>query len=177
MKRDFSDILSRFFSVSSAIRVVCALLCAVALCGLGGCGARRSVPEMPAHTPFAAKKVVESAYSQVGTRYKAGGNAPGKGFDCSGLVQWAYKQQGIAIPRLTTDQARTGRLVAPKDGLQPADILVFKNRQGPRGLHTGIYTGGGQFIHSPNAGQRVRTESLDVAYWQHSLIGARRLIN
>ena len=113
----------------------------------------------------------------MGARYKNGGNAPGKGFDCSGFIQWAYKQQGITVPRVTTDQARAGRLVAPKEGLQPADILVFKNRQGPRGLHTGLYAGDGQFIHSPRAGQRVRAESLEVAYWKNSLIGARRLIN
>jgi cell wall-associated NlpC family hydrolase len=132
---------------------------------------------MPAQTPPAAKKVVESAYSQVGARYRAGGNTPGKGFDCSGFVQWAYGQQGVSVPRITADQARAGRLVAPQEGLQPADILVFKNRQGPRGLHTGLYTGGGQFIHSPSAGQRVRAESLELAYWKNSLIGARRVIN
>jgi len=132
---------------------------------------------MPAQTPLAAKKIVESAHSQVGARYRSGGNSPGKGFDCSGFVQWAYGQQGIAVPRITADQARAGRLVAPQEGLRPADILVFKNRQGPRGLHTGLYTGDGQFIHSPSAGHRVRTESLEVAYWKNSLIGARRLIN
>ena len=151
------------------------LLCALFLWGLGGCGAHRS-PSAP-KAPPAAKKVLESAYSQIGTRYVSGGNSPRKGFDCSGFVQWAYKQQGIAVPRVTTDQARAGRLVAPKEGLQPADILVFKNRRGPRGLHTGLYAGSGKFIHSPRAGERVRTESLDVAYWKSSLIGVRRLIN
>ena len=155
----------------------CALLCLLVLWGMSACGARRPLSSMPEQTPPAAKKVVESAYSQIGTRYRAGGNAPGKGFDCSGFVQWAYGQQGLAVPRITAEQARVGRLVAPQEGLQPADILVFKNRQGPRGLHTGLYTGDGQFIHSPSAGQRVRTESLDLAYWKNSLIGARRVIN
>jgi len=120
---------------------------------------------------------MESAYTQIGVRYSSGGDSPGKGFDCSGLVQWAYKQQGIPVPRITAEQARSGRLVAPKEGFQVADILVFKNGQGPRGLHTGLYAGDGQFIHSPRKGQRVRTESLELAYWKNSLIGARRLIN
>ena len=159
------------------MRPACMFLCLCVLWGLAACGARRPQPVMPAHTPIAAKKIVESAYSQIGTRYRSGGNSPGKGFDCSGLVQWAYSRQGISIPRITADQARTGRLVALKEGLQAADILVFKNGQGPRGLHTGLYAGDGQFIHSPSKGQRVRTEDLDVAYWKNSLIGARRLVN
>jgi hypothetical protein len=158
------------------LRLGCVLLCALALWGLVGCGAQRS-SSLPSQAPPAAKKVVESAYSQLGVRYRSGGNSPGKGFDCSGLVQWAYKQQGISLPRITKEQARTGRLVAPQEGLQPADILVFKNKSGPHGLHTGLYTGDGRFIHSPSSGQRVRTESLTTAYWKNSLIGARRLIN
>ena len=158
------------------MRLGCVLLCFFVLWGMVGCGAHRSPPVAPTKTPLVAKKSVESAYSQIGTRYRSGGNSPGKGFDCSGFVQWAYGQQGISLPRVTTDQARTGRLVAPKEGLQPADILVFKNRQGPRGLHTGLYTGNGQFIHSPRKGERVRVENLEVAYWNSSLIGARRLI-
>jgi cell wall-associated NlpC family hydrolase len=159
-----------------AVRQGCVLLCVLVLWGLAGCGVFRSSPGPP-KTPLAAKKVLESAYSQIGTPYRSGGTSPGKGFDCSGFVQWAYKQQGIALPRLTKEQARAGRLVAPREGLQAADILVFKNRQGPHGLHTGLYSGGGRFIHSPGTGRKVRTESLETAYWKNSLIGARRLIN
>ena len=167
-----------FFStrIGAGIRLCCALLCILVLCGLHGCGAQRASPVQSTRAPVAAKKVLESAYSQIGARYKSGGDSPGKGFDCSGFVQWAYKQQGIAVPRVTTDQARAGRLVAPREGLQPADILVFKSRRGPRGLHTGLYAGDGQFIHSPRTGERVRTESLEAAYWKKTLIGARRLI-
>jgi cell wall-associated NlpC family hydrolase len=170
-------VISAFFSLraETGTRLCCALLCALFVWGLSGCGAHRSASSTK--TPPTAKKVMENAYSQIGVRYKSGGNSPGKGFDCSGFVQWAYKQQGIAVPRVTSDQARAGRLVAPKEGLQPADILVFKSRRGPRGLHTGLYAGGGQFIHSPSTGQRVRTESLEAAYWKNTLIGARRLIN
>jgi cell wall-associated NlpC family hydrolase len=168
--------LADFFSprFAWAARLVCILLFLPALWGLVGCGAQRA---SSSKAPLAAKKVVESAHSQIGARYRLGGDSPGKGFDCSGFVQWAYKQQGIALPRITKDQARAGRRVAPKDGLQPADILVFKNGQGPNGLHTGLYAGDGNFIHSPRAGQRVRSESLETAYWKNSLIGARRVIN
>ena len=152
------------------------LLSLLLLCGLSGCGAQRAQPGPHGKAPSAASKIMESAYSQLGARYRLGGDSPGKGFDCSGFVHWAYQQQGIAVPRITTDQARTGRLVAPQEGLQVADILVFKNRQGPRGLHTGLYAGGGKFIHSPRQGERVRTESLEATYWKNTLIGARRLV-
>ena len=155
------------------MRLACVFLCLFVLWGLGGCGAQRSSSK----TPLVAQKVIESAYSQIGARYRFGGNSPRNGFDCSGFVQWAYGQQGISVPRVTKDQARMGRSVGPKENLRPADILVFRNGQGPHGLHTGLYTSNGQFIHSPRKGQRVRTESLDVAYWKNTLIGVRRLIH
>ena len=175
----YPSVISAIFSpcAGAGMRLGCTFLCMLLLLSLSSCGAQRTPPAFSQKSPVAANKVVQSAYSQIGARYRSGGNSPGKGFDCSGFVQWAYDQQGIAVPRTTTDQARAGRLVAPKDGLQPADILVFRNRRGPRGLHTGLYAGGGQFIHSPSGGQRVRAESLELAYWKNSLIGARRLIN
>jgi len=176
--KGISGLLSEVFlsrQGQSGLRLGCVLLCSLALWGLAACSTHRStsVPK----TPLAAQKIMESAQTQIGARYRNGGNSPGKGFDCSGFVQWAYKQQGISLPRLTKEQARTGRLVAPQEGLQAADILVFKNERGPHGLHTGLYAGDGRFIHSPSTGQRVRTESLETAYWKNSLIGARRLIN
>ena len=179
MKGIYSSLIALFFPsrTGQGIRLGVVLVCFLMLWGLSGCGAQRASPGAPAQTPLPAKKIMESAYSQLGARYKLGGDSPGKGFDCSGFVQWAYLQQGITVPRVTTDQARTGRLVTPQEGLQVADILVFKNGQAPRGLHTGLYAGGGRFIHSPRQGERVRTESLEASYWKKSLIGARRLIN
>jgi len=178
--KGISSRFTAFFSTSptgQGIQLGFVLVCFLVALGLSGCGAQRASPAIPAQTPLPAKKIMESAYSQLGTRYRLGGDSPGKGFDCSGFVQWAYRQQGIAVPRVTSDQARTGRLVAPQEGLQVADILVFKNGQAPRGLHTGLYAGGGRFIHSPSRGERVRTESLDASYWKKSLVGVRRLIN
>ena len=159
----------------AALRLLCCSLLALCLT-LTACASRQSVPPIDAAAPPGARKVVEKAYSQIGTRYRLGGNAPGKGFDCSGLVQWAYKESGISVPRITTDQARSGNSVARTAPLQVADILVFKTGTAPRGLHTGIYTGKGQFIHSPSKGQRVRTEQLDDEYWKKKYVGARRII-
>lgn len=160
-------------SASWAPRCLCLVLF---LMLLAGCGLKRPEYTAPTGTSVTARRVVEHAYSQIGTRYRSGGASPRKGFDCSGLVHWAYNRSGVTVPRITRDQARTGKLVGAKTSLQPADILVFKNGRGPNGLHTGLYIGHGRFIHSPRAGQRVRTENLDASYWKNTYIGARRVI-
>lgn len=122
-----------------------------------------------------AKKVVSTAYSQMGKRYRLGGKSPREGFDCSGLIWWAYKKNGVKVPRVTKDQARAGMAV-PKHRVRPGDIVVFNTRQGPQGLHTGLYAGANTFIHSPRKGERVRMESLNIPYWQNKLTGVRRIL-
>ncbi len=122
-----------------------------------------------------ANDVVRTVQSQLGVKYVLGGASPNIGFDCSGLLHWAYKQHGIDIPRITTDQAYAGRSVALKN-IQPGDILVFSQDSAPNKLHTGIYIGDSKFIHSPNSKSVVREESINVAYWQQSLVLARRII-
>lgn len=122
-----------------------------------------------------ASGVVRAAASQVGkASYRSGGASPGKGFDCSGLVYWAYKKNGIKVPRITTDQARAGRAV-PKNQARPGDIMVFRTRESQRGLHTGLYAGGNSFIHSPRKGQKVRKESMQ-PYWGKRLVAVRRVV-
>ncbi|MDO5483838.1 MAG: C40 family peptidase [Desulfovibrionaceae bacterium] len=111
----------------------------------------------------------------MGKKYRMGGASPSKGFDCSGLVYWAYRKNGLSVPRVTTDQARAGKAVS-RSQLKPGDIVVFRTGQSPRGLHTGIYAGGGSFIHSPRAGERVRMESMDINYWKKRLVTARRIV-
>lgn len=119
--------------------------------------------------------VLRTAASQVGkASYRSGGASPGKGFDCSGLVYWAYKKNGIKVPRITTDQAKAGRGV-PKSQARPGDIMVFRTRESQRGLHTGLYAGGDSFIHSPRKGQKVRKESMQ-PYWGKRLVAVRRVV-
>ncbi|WP_165078457.1 MULTISPECIES: C40 family peptidase [unclassified Desulfovibrio] len=143
---------------------------------LGGCGffGQRTADNGPA--PVKAHKVVKTAYSQMGKQYRSGGASPQKGFDCSGLIWWAYRQHGVSVPRITTDQAKTGHAV-PKARPRAGDIVVFRTGNSPRGLHTGIYAGGGSFIHSPRKGERVRMESLNVPYWKSKLIAVRRVVH
>ena len=139
---------------------------------LSACGFLQ--PELE-ETPPAAKKVVSTAYSQIGKKYQPGGASPKKGFDCSGLIYWVYKENGYKVPRMTIDQARIGCRVSQEDARE-GDILVFKTSQSPRGLHTGIYTGKHSFIHSPSTGKQVKEDTVDKPYWKQRLVSVRRVI-
>ncbi|MDL2285589.1 C40 family peptidase [Desulfovibrio sp. OttesenSCG-928-F07] len=122
--------------------------------------------------PRTAKAIIATARSQKGVPYRIGGTTPQRGFDCSGLIQWVYKQHGISVPRLAKAQSTYGRAVDFK-ALQPGDIVAFKIQGG---YHTGIYSGGGMFIHSPSSGQKVREESINIKYWRSHFISGRRFL-
>lgn len=128
-------------------------------------------------TPSAlSQAVVRTARTALGAPYRNGGRTPAEGFDCSGFVWWAFRQQGINLPRTTEEQAACGSPVPSGSALLPADIIVFRTSSGPLGLHTAIYTGGGQFLHSPKPGGVVREESLGVHYWRRAFMVARRIL-
>lgn len=144
---------------------------------LGGCGFLNPGGQKSAPASIKNHKVVRTAYSQIGKKYRAGCASPQKGFDCSGLVWWSYLQHGIKVPRLTTEQANAGRKIAKK-AARPGDIVVFRTGRSPRGLHTGIYAGNQKFIHSPSTGKKVCMESLaPPSYWSGRLIAIRRVEN
>lgn len=149
------------------------LLLCICCIALAACGLARN--EVPSPTPKQAQRVVNAAYSQMGKKYRLGGASPSKGFDCSGLVWWAYRQGGVKVPRITTDQAKSGQSV-PRAQAQPGDIVVFRTSASPRGLHTGIFAGGSSFIHSPRNGEKVRMESINTKYWKSKLVSVRRVL-
>lgn len=155
-------------------RAVRVALLLTMVCGLHACGFKS--PFTPETTAGDGNKIVKTAYSQMGQRYRYGGDSPQKGFDCSGLIWWTYKKHGIPVPRITTDQAKAGKSI-PRSQAKPGDIVVFRTGTSPRGLHTGIYSGNGTFIHSPRKGERVRMESMEIPYWDKSFIGVRRVLH
>ena len=109
------------------------------------------------------------AMSQLGTRYVWAGAAPG-GFDCSGLVMWAYAQVGVALPHSSYAQYGMGVPVS-RDQLQPGDLVFFD------GLgHEGMYIGGGQFVHAPHTGDVVKISNLGEGWYASSYVGARRIL-
>ena len=116
----------------------------------------------------AANAVLFRAIALVGTPYRYGGNTPAGGFDCSGLVAYAYGQMGVSLPHYTGAQWNVGVPVS-RGELQPGDLVFFD------GLgHVGIYVGGGSFIHSPHTGDVVKISSM-TGWYASTFVGARRL--
>jgi len=115
----------------------------------------------------------DQALKMVGKPYRFGGSTPAKGFDCSGLVQYSFRQAGLALPRDTEQQRRASASIRVSS-LRRGD-LVFFNEGWRRNSHVGIYLGGGKFVHAPSSGGHVRTESLDSPYWKKHLSEARRV--
>ncbi len=86
---------------------------------------------------------VKAAESQIGVHYVWGGETPGVGFDCSGLVQWAWAQAGIQIPRTTESQYPAMVHVTLND-LEPGDLLFYYNLDGDNAIdHVVMYVGSG----------------------------------
>lgn len=136
-------------------------------------------PGVPATKGTSA--VVDAASKWLGTPYSWGGGGPAgpslgieqgantKGFDCSGLLQYAYAQEGVAIGGDTYSQWGQGQAV-PKDHLRPGDAVFFEmNSRGPG--HVGIYMGGDKFIEAPHTGANVRISTLST---RGDYAGARR---
>lgn len=127
--------------------------------------------------------VVASARQALGKPYLYGGTGQGDdGFDCSGLIQYAYAQQGILLPRVSTAQATQGREVEKSiDALEPGDILTFAGQPGGSKVsHVGLYLGGGRFIHSSSS-KGVMESTLSASdpngqWWYVRWVGARRII-
>jgi len=124
--------------------------------------------------------VIATAREAMGRPYAWGGTgANGGGFDCSGLIQHAYGQHGVPLPRISTDQAKEGRAVSKKlASLAPGDLLTFSNRGGPVS-HVGLYLGDGRFIHSASRGVHISVLSGEDPYgrwWFKRWVGVRRII-
>ena len=117
-------------------------------------------------------RVVDVALESIGTPYEWGGT-DANGFDCSGLIRFAYGHVGVRLPRTSADQLRTGAAVTPDPALlRPGDILGFSGDRFGDADHVGLFIGADQFIHSASSGVRIST--LRNPYWRERLVAVRR---
>jgi hypothetical protein len=100
--------------------------------------------------------VVDSAKKYLGTPYVFGSTDPDKGLDCSALVQRAYKDLGVELPRNSWQQAKAGTKVDGLANAKPGDILAFDTPVD----HVGIYLGDNKMIAAPKPGDHVKIESV-----------------
>jgi cell wall-associated NlpC family hydrolase len=106
---------------------------------------------------------VLAAAQALGVPYVWGGDTPESGFDCSGLVQWAYAQVGVHLPRTTRELIHVGVPVT-LDQLQPGDLLFSRGGLTLHDLgHVVIYAGDGTVIAAPRRGTTVQFQILDAA--------------
>lgn len=118
------------------------------------------------------KEIVSRAAKYKGVPYVFGGTTT-KGFDCSGYVQYVFKDCKAKLPRLADEQALQGIFVTQKQ-LRPGD-LVFFTTYAAGASHVGIYAGDGQFW-SASSSKGVMLSSLKDDYWKQRYYGARRVL-
>jgi len=127
-------------------------------------GIPQLAPPAPIIPQSAGDRALDAARSKVGAAYAYGSSGP-NAFDCSGFVQWAYRQAGISLPRTSFEQANVGAPVAFGD-LRPGDIVVTNG-----GGHAGVYAGDGQILHASTYGVPVGYAPLS----QYSVYSIRRM--
>ena len=111
--------------------------------------------------PTVMEQVIANAQTQLGVPYVWGGTTPNVGFDCSGLLQWAFREAGVSIPRVTHDQWNAGDRVE-WDDLQRGDLLFWRSDPtAPDYIsHVAIYLGDGQMLEAPRTGLNVHVTQV-----------------
>ena len=174
---------------TSPTRLARLALLAIAISLLAACaGAPRRSGAMqsalasePARGPdgeiAAANDVLFRAMALVGTPYRWGGNSPSGGFDCSGLVDYIYRNAtGLELPRTSGGMAdMDARKVKRMTQLVSGDLVFFDI--GGRISHVGVYVGKGRFVHAPNSGGTVRLDDIDGPYWRDHFEYGKRLLD
>ncbi len=148
-------------------RLVIPILLMLALL-LDGCASRPT----PDHLQL-RQLIIETALGQLGRPYRYGGRDP-DGFDCSGLVQFAYLEAGLIVPRDTRSQREAGKSLSLGKA-QPGDLLFYRFENGG-GLHVGLYLGDGRMIHAPASGRQVSLVEVASPIWKKRYLETIRLL-
>lgn len=127
---------------------------------------------VPSSNSSDVETVVQSALAQVGKRYVWAASNPNVGFDCSGLVYYAFKQVGVTLNRIAADQYYNGTPVS-RNQLQRGDLVFFSS--GGYIGHVGLYIGNGQFVHASDYSTGVIISNLS-GYYSNTYAGAVRVL-
>lgn len=119
-----------------------------------------------------ASALIATARQYIGVPYVFGGTTPA-GFDCSGFLQYVFKQNGLTIPRLADEQYKLGKSVKMSE-LRAGDLVFFTTYE-PGASHCGIYIGDGQFMHASSS-RGIRIDRLDNTYWAPRYYGGKHIV-
>src|SRR4051812_31120188 len=139
---------------------------------LSACAGTPPSTREPALSRAESANAAAYAAAMIGKPYRYAGSTP-QGFDCSGLVHYSYAKVGVQTPRDTQALSKLASAIEAGD-LRRGDLLFF-DENGEKRSHVGIYLGARRFVHAPSSGGKVRTDSLDAAYWRKHFVEARRL--
>lgn len=117
------------------------------------------------------EEIVAIAKQFIGVPYVFGGTTPA-GFDCSGFLQYVFKQYGLKIPRLADEQYLLGESVSVSQ-LSVGDLVFFSTYMAGAS-HCGFYVGGGKFLHASSS-KGIRIDSLDNEYWKPRFLGGKKI--
>jgi cell wall-associated NlpC family hydrolase len=124
-----------------------------------------------------ARRAVATGHEYVGVPYKWGGSTP-RGFDCSGFVQYVYREHGVRLPRTSRQMAHAGRSVPARiASLRAGDLMMFRGKNGVIS-HVALYAGNNQILHSSSSGRGVRYDNLSSKrgrYYATHFVTARRV--
>lgn len=125
---------------------------------------------------YTGTDIIAETEKYLGIPYMWGGFTP-LGFDCSGLIQYVYKQLDITLERSTYYQVHQGKTVSRSE-LMPGDLIFFtETPNDPNNIsHAGIYKGNDLFIHAPKPGDYVRVSNLNSAFYDSRYYVAKRII-
>ena len=125
--------------------------------------------------PAATKtSLIKTAQTLLGTPYHYGGVSPVSGFDCSGFIQYTFKQEGITVPRTSREQYKSAFPISRRQ-LKPGDLIFFRAKREYYVSHVGLYLGKGKFIHAASGGKQVSINRLDQEYWKKYYYSAGRI--
>lgn len=141
----------------------------------GNAASNRGLP-VAAMSPKQSSDVLSRAVNVLGTPYVWGGSSPKKGFDCSGLVKYAFNDVAdVDLPRTSNAMAQGHGVKVAKGDLKPGDLIFF-NIKSRRVNHVAIYLGNDRFIHAPRRGKSVSIDTLKKPFWDKNYVIAKRVL-